>query len=129
MSAFSKNDRDIAMKILCDFYSKNDRKFCIEVNHLHNFGLPKSIDPIQIVEVLESMGYVESKSAPNSPRNKIITLTDAGKCYFENKADKDHEKRIENVRYLITTAIAILALVLAGISLAAQLGLIQLQGA
>lgn len=45
------------------------------------------------------------------------------------KADLDEAKkkqRTETRRYWITTAIAVLALVLAGISLAAQLGLIQL---
>ena len=53
-------------------------------------------------------------------------LTPAGQAYAEIQTDAIHDKRVENIKYVITTAIAVIALILAGISLAAQLGLIQL---
>ena len=55
------------------------------------------------------MGYLTVKK--DITGDSDILLTDAGKCYFEQKADRDHEKRIENIRYIITTAIAVVALI------------------
>ncbi len=54
-----------------------------------------------------------------------IACTTAGSKFVEDYLEKQKEKRVESIRYNITTAIAVVALILAGISLAAQLGLIQ----
>ena len=63
-------------------------------------------------------GYIGSK--------RIYEIDLPGRAYIEGKRALAHDKRVENIKYGITTFIAILALVLAGISLAAQLGSIQL---
>lgn len=55
-----------------------------------------------------------------------ISCTTLGKKYVEDIQDKRKDKRMECIRYSITTAIAILALILSGIAVAAQLGLIKL---
>lgn len=124
MPAFSKKQRDLVMRILCDFYLENPQNYLIQISHLHEMGVPQDIDANQIIEVLKSMGYVEISQGIGGPR--CVSLTASGKCYFERKMDLTAEKRVERIRYIITTAIAVLALVLAAISLAAQLGLIKL---
>ncbi len=121
----SKKNRDIAMKAICDFHAERLPNYSIGPEYLYSKGLPQEVDALQVVDVLCAMGYI-SYTDTYGDGHRQIRLTDAGKCYFEKKVDRDREKRIENIRYIITTAIAVLALVLAGISLAAQLGLIQL---
>lgn len=128
MNGFSKKQRDLVMGLLCDFYTEYPRTASPTINFLYDLGLPKTIDAEQIIEVLEAMGYVKTTYRATG-RPKTISLTDSGKCYFERKMDLTSEKRIEWIRYIITTAIAVLALVVAAISLAAQLGLIQLPAA
>ncbi len=49
-----------------------------------------------------------------------------GKNYLLYLKSNQRQKHTETIRYVITTVIAVLALVLAGVSLAAQLGLISL---
>ena len=57
---------------------------------------------------------------------RVIRLTPDGKKYFEERADVIHERRITNIKYIITTTIAVAALIIAAVSLLAQLGLIRL---
>lgn len=59
----------------------------------------------------------------------IAYVTPQGRDYYAYMRNEKRKMRLAGRRYWITTAIAILALVLAGISLAAQLHLIQLPGA
>lgn len=124
MVTYKEKHRDLAMKIICDFYAQNKPGCEIDTKYLYMHGLPSSVDAEHICSVLEGMGYLTITRFYDHPSR--IDLTDSGKCYFERKMDMEHEKLMENIRYAITTIIAILALVLAAISLAAQLGLIQL---
>lgn len=62
---------------------------------------------------------------PNDPYDRARTLSEHRAWELEQK-EKKRKERTETRRYWITTVIALLALVLAGISLAAQLGLISL---
>lgn len=57
---------------------------------------------------------------------EVIRLTPNGTKYFEDALAEQRKEHKTSRRYWITTIIAILALVLAAISLAAQLDLIQL---
>lgn len=109
MDTFTKKQRDLAMKILCDYHANRVRGHSITPEYLYHHGLPESVNAGQLVAVLESMGYLTVKK--DITGDSDILLTDAGKCYFEQKADRDHEKRIENIRYIITTAIAVVALI------------------
>lgn len=120
----SRKERDIAMRIICDFHQNRNSGHSIGPLYLSHHGLPKSSNPEHIVEVLRSMGYITYKREPDGKIYQI-DLTDSGKCYFEKRADISHEKKVEWIRYIITTAIAIAAIILSGIALAAQLGLIQ----
>lgn len=119
MAVFLKRDRDTAMRIICDFYASEWPDCFIEPEYLHQHGLPESVDAEQLIEVLQAMGYISYK---RDLQGEIynLGLTDAGKCYFERKADITHEKRIENIRYIITTAIAVAALITAIVSIILQ---------
>lgn len=109
MKSFTKKQRDVAMRILCDFYADEEAADSIDVDDLYHYGLPSSIDAKGLVYVLGAMGYVEITRYYNAPSS--VHLTDKGKCYFERNADIAHEKRMENIRYIITTAIAVIALI------------------
>lgn len=122
----SKRSRDEAMKIIRDFHDSAPANHTIGPQYLTTHGLPKRVDAEKVVDVLRSMRYITYLREQDGEIYDI-KLTDAGKCYFENKKDKSREKRAEWIRYIITTVIAIFALLIAAISLAAQLGLLQLQ--
>ena len=121
----SKKNRDLAMKIMIDFHTNRDPGHTIGPKYLSHHGLPESVDPFHVVDVLRSMGYGDSKRDVTGETYRI-DLTDKGKHYFETKEDISREKRIEWIRYLVTTAISISALILSGISIAAQIGLMTL---
>lgn len=118
MATFSKKQRDLAMKIICDFYANSGPLESISDDYLKHHGIPENINVKQLIRVLEAMGYVSIKRYVNGPGT--IHLTDAGKCYFERKADLSKEKRIEWARYIITTAIATAALITAIVSICLQ---------
>lgn len=108
--AISKRNRDKAMRIICDFNVNRDRKAFITTESLYGLGFPKDVDAKQTVDVLEAMGYVTYFDLFQRG-SKFIELTDEGKCYFERKADRSREKRIEWIRYIITTLIALAAFI------------------
>ncbi len=109
MNSFSKRTRDQAMQIICDYYADESQPWPLDTNGLYDRGLSKSTNAEHLASTLEAMGYVELTQYYDGP--SAITLTNSGKCYFETKADMLHEKRIENIRYIITTAIAVIALI------------------
>ncbi len=118
MAQFSKKHRDQAMKIICDFHAHRSMEHFISPEYLHYHGIPQNIDVVQLVDVLRSMGYLKIKKDLNG--TSFILLTDEGKCYFERKADITHDKRVENIRYIITTLIAVAALITAIVSISLQ---------
>ncbi len=109
MKAFSKKYRNLAMQIICDFYANDQVDRDIDPDYLYSQGLPRSVDAEQLISVLEGMGYLEVTRYYNAPCS--FTLTGEGCCYFERKADMTHEKLVEWIRYIITTAIAVVALI------------------
>lgn len=115
-NTLSKSCRDIAMRIICDYHANNKEGNTIGPAFLAHKGLPQNIDADYVVEILRSMGYITYTIDYN---RKIcdIQLTDRGKCYFEMDADVKHEKRVNNIKYIITTSIAVLALILSLIAL------------
>lgn len=121
----SKKNRDIAMRAIIDFHAQHKKSTYIQPDYLYHHGLPQEIDAQEVVDVLCGMGYITYRSVDRSSF-KAIFLTDSGRCYFERKADIAAEKRTELIRYAITTAIALIALVIAGVSLLSELGLIEL---
>ena len=106
----SKRNRDIAMKIIIDFHENRESGHTIGPKYLTYHGLPKSVDPYHVIDVLKSMGYIDFKK---DPIGKIysIDLTEKGKHYFETNMDISREKKVEWIRYIITTLIALIALV------------------
>lgn len=61
MDAFSKKDRDTAMRIICDFHASREPGHSIGPEYLHHHGLPESVNVEQLVDVLQAMGYVTCK--------------------------------------------------------------------
>ncbi len=118
MVTFKPKQRDLAMRIICDYYADENNIDPISTEDLYNFGLQRTINAAQLVNVLKAMGYVATKSYYEGP--DTILLTDSGRCYFERKDDLMREKRIEWFRYIITTVIAVAALITAIVSICLQ---------
>lgn len=121
----SKKTRDIAMRAIIDFHAQRKENTIIQPEYLYKHGLSQDIDAREVVDVLCSMGYIAYRPLHHG-FPKSFLLTDSGRCYFERKSDMAAEKRAEWIRYAITTAIAFIALIIAGISLLSQLGIITL---
>ncbi len=109
MKVFSKRTRNQAMRIICDYYKSANQLWALGTNDLYRHGLSKDVDAEQLADTLEAMGYIELTRYYNDP--SAINLTNSGKCYFETKADRLDEKRVEWIRYIITTAIAVAAFI------------------
>lgn len=79
------------------------------------------------IEALRKEKYIDRiLEVENDELVSVYSISDKGRAALQEHRRTAREKRVESVRYFITTAIAVAALILAGISLAAQLGLIQL---
>lgn len=88
--AVSKKTRDIAMKIIIDYYKENRVGF-ITTKYLAFRGLPKSEGPNHVVEILRSMGYVKYELMSGDVYK--IFLTDKGWHYFETQEDENTKTR------------------------------------
>lgn len=117
--AVSKKNRDLAMKVIIDFHANREPGCTIGPKYLTYHGLPESVDPCHVIDVLKSMGYINFEKEITGEIYDIA-LTDKGKHYFETKMDISHEKRVEWIRYIITTFIAIAALITAIVSIILQ---------
>ena len=83
----------------------------------------------ELVHFLRTSGAVDYDRYQNTETGEhllLVKITEQGKMILFDAKSQKRSKRAEWIRYIITTVIAALALVLAGISLAAQLGLISL---
>lgn len=76
----------------------------------------------QRLDELYKEGYVNRTVAVLS-RNQVgvYAISDKGRAALQNEEYRIHEKRVETIRYIITTAIAVVALFLSIISIAMQL--------
>lgn len=106
----SKKNRDIAMRAIIDFHTQHKENTIIQPEYLYKHGLSQDIDAREVVDVLCSMGYLVYRPMHHG-FPKSILLTDNGRCYFERKADTAAEKRVEWIRYAVTTTIALIALI------------------
>lgn len=93
------------MKVICDFYSNIAETSVVTNKYLYEHGFIDEGKRRQIINVLCSMGYITYDNLSG------IQLTDKGKCYFEVESDRANEKRIEMIRYVITTSIAVAAFI------------------
>lgn len=75
---------------------------------------------------LQDLVFVRTYGKDDDPDVEVCEIRNRGRNYLLYLNGIKAKNRIESIRYCITTAIAVLALVLAGISLAAQLHLIKL---
>lgn len=87
-----KKTRDIAMKIILDFHNTREPGHSIGPLYLAKKGLPEGTDPIQVIEVLRSMGYITYTKERNG---KIYDIrpTDVGIHYFETTEDEKAERK------------------------------------
>lgn len=87
---YSKSLRDKAMRIICDFHKHKEINTLISSKYLYYHGIPKTIDAIHLLTVLQSLGYIQLKRHANEP-DYYIHLTDSGRCYFEVSSDNRRE--------------------------------------
>lgn len=111
METFEKN-----LHKLLDVYDESGEKTFS--NYIVNLS-EKELD------FLQAKGFISYINSHNS-NGILIILQPPAFTYFHSRKQSKRTEHKETRRYWITTAIAILALVLAVISLTAQLGLITL---
>ena len=88
----SKRNIDISMRAICEYSLTQKRDTHITEKLLYARGLPKSANAVQVAQTLAAMGLIEYK--PNKyDGTRIIILTDKGKAYFENEAEKSRQTR------------------------------------
>lgn len=118
MRTISRRERHRVMRIICDYYAEQNESWPLIVPDLYLHGFPHHLSADQTAYILESMGYIKLNRYYNAPSS--IELTDKGRCYFEVRQDQLHEKLVEWIRYIITTVIAVAALITAIVSIALQ---------
>ena len=110
--SISKKTRDIALQIIIDHQSEKSGSHVIGPHYLETHGLPSGDDPMQVIEVLRSMGLVSyEKDVTGEVFN--IKATDAGLHFFETEADeKAKTKKVFRHEWMIAAFSAIVGAIL-----------------
>lgn len=123
---FSKKQQDFAMKVIIEYLTDPaHRGHSITPDFLYYKKLPKNLNAEQLTDVLCAKNLIQYEDDRKTGM-KFIHLTPKGRYYLEKIAEEKTEKRIEWIRYLITTIISVIAIILSAISIASQIGLIKL---
>lgn len=88
----SKRNIDISMRAICEYSLTQKRDTHITEKLLYARGLPKSVDAAQVAQALAAMNLIEYKPFTQGETREII-LTDKGRSYFENEAEKSRQLR------------------------------------
>lgn len=88
----SKRSIDISMRAICEHSLAQKSGQHIGEKFLYARGLPKSVDAVQVAQTLAAMNLIEYKLDQRDGTREII-LTDKGKSYFENEAEKSRQLR------------------------------------
>ena len=120
--AVSKRTRNKAMRIICDFHRKPHGSTYLHPSDLHELGLPRSVGVDEVINILLSKGYINT-ILPLREKSMCITLTDSGRCYFENQSD---ERRKFWKEHIVNFVGGFLSGVVTGILLAWLLGILKL---
>lgn len=88
----SKRSIDISMRAICEYSLSQKSGHHIGEKFLYARGLPKSVDAVQVAQTLAAMNLIEYKLDQRDGTREII-LTDKGKSYFENEAEKSRQLR------------------------------------
>lgn len=88
----SKRNIDISMRAICEYSLTQKRDTHITEKLLYARGLPKSVDAAQVAQALAAMNLIEYKPFMQGETREII-LTDKGRAYFENEAEKSRQLR------------------------------------
>lgn len=104
----SKRNIDISMRAICEYSLTQKRDTHINEKLLYARGLPKSVDAVQVAQTLAAMNLIEYKPFMNDGKREII-LTDKGRSYFENEAERHRQLRHD---WLVSIAPAILGALL-----------------
>ena len=113
-----KKEFNSFMKTLIKIWTdKNCNGDIIEVSfELQEFDIPKNTNKDELLSKLKADGFITYTNLCGVNKREI-SLTDKGKLYFENKKIKTKEKIKADMKYIITTIIAGLALVVSIIAL------------
>lgn len=90
----SKKTRDTAMRIILDFHKNKQPGHSIGPAYLAHNGLPKNVDPVQVVNLLRAMQLI-TYTVERDGRIYDIAPTDNGISYFEREADEKEKIRKE----------------------------------
>ena len=100
------------MRMIIDYYSSHDENCSLTSDALYLRGaIPRNIDKDRVVSVLKDMGYIKTTWSPGID-GTILVLTPEGNTYFERRSDLSRKELWSWIRYVITTIIAIVALII-----------------
>lgn len=107
----SKKDQDRAMEILCEYF-RNPHNTNIEItsSFLYKHGFPQQSNAIETIEALCAMGYIKHGGV-FMKELRDIELTASGLCYPEKRAEEKRKELKDEIRYWITTLIAVAAFI------------------
>lgn len=101
---------------------KNEYNQLDLVNNREFFqGLQDEPETWKTLTFLEAKGYIKLAQNPVTHKLLQIQVTARGTTYFEDIAEQRREKRVSWIQYVVTTVIAILALLVAVASLVWQI--------
>lgn len=109
MQEISKSQRDQMMGEILDRMDKHKN---VERPTHQDFLQAIQCDATQsrTLDFLEAKGFISCIKNATSNNLLRIHVEKSGTTYFEDNAEISRNKRIENIKYFITTAIAIVAL-------------------
>lgn len=109
-SRIGKDKRDNIMR---EILILQDANKLIDISKAPDFfaNLQGSENAQDALTYLEAKGFISCSRNPVSHKLLQIRVTEIGITYFEDAEEILHEKRVESIRYWITTAIAIIALI------------------
>lgn len=112
LKAIRKRDYKRVMSAISDYYAENEATYLnlMDINDFKKYKLPKHINLQRTLEVLFAMGYISYFPQSNGYCFDI-TLTHEGQWFFEREAAERATRQSEWIRYIITTLIALAALV------------------
>lgn len=105
-----KDKRDSIMR---EILTRQDANKLIDISKAPDFfaNLQGSEDAKNALTYLEAKGFISCSRNPVSHKLLQIRVTEIGATYFEDAEEILNAKRVESIRYWITTGIAVAALI------------------
>lgn len=107
--SFAQKCNDLMRELL----DLQDKSHILDLSNNTEFfrRLQEDGDRWSVLQYLDAKGYISISQNPVSHKLLQIHISKLGVAYPEDVSARAHEKRVEWIRYIITTAIAVAALI------------------